>query len=52
MKNVIGDEDGEIGVCTITEDFMLKGLEEVPLDSLELRSDNLFLRFGGSWWLL
>lgn len=49
MKNVIGDEDGEVGVCTVTEDFMLKGLEEVPLDSLELRSDNLFLCFGGSW---
>ena len=45
MKNVIGGEEGEVGVCKITEDCKLKCLEEVPLDSYEFWSDNLFLGF-------
>ena len=47
MKNMIGGEDGEVGVFKVTEDFKLKCLEEVPLDSNEFWSDNLLLGFPG-----
>ena len=44
---MVGGEDGEVGVSKITEDWKLKCLEEMPLDSYELWSDNLLLGFPG-----